>query len=75
LIGKVVTLLFHEQDTSRIEVLFDETSHGFLLPLNAAINSRVRRTARQQTELTPEAPSATKPAYHGGSLFESGESS
>jgi len=75
LIGKVVTLLFHEQDTSRIEVLFDETSHGFLLPLNAAINSRVRRTARQQTVLTPEAPSTTKPAYHGGSLFESGESS
>jgi putative transposase len=75
LIGKMVTLLFHDQDLSRIEVLFDETSHGFLLPLNAAINSRVRRTARQQTVLTPEAPSATKPAYHGGSLFESGESS
>jgi hypothetical protein len=35
----------------------------------------VRRTARQQTVLTPEAPSTTKPAYHGGSLFESGESS
>jgi transposase InsO family protein len=75
LIGKMVTLLFHEQDPSRIEVLFDETSQGFLLPLNAAINSRVRRTARQQTVLTPEAPSTTKPAYHGGSLFESGESS
>ncbi len=75
LIGKMVSLLFHEQDLSRIEVLFDEASQGFLLPLNAAINSRVRRTARQQTELTPEAPSATKPAYHGGSLFESGKSS
>jgi putative transposase len=75
LIGKVVTLLFHEQDLSRIEVLFDEASQGFLLPLNAAINSRVRRTARQQTELTPEAPSKTTPSYRGGSLFESGASS
>jgi hypothetical protein len=27
-----VAVLFHEQDTSRIEVLFDETSHEFLLP-------------------------------------------
>jgi putative transposase len=75
LIGKVVTLLFHEQDLSRIEVLFDEASQGFLLPLNAAINSRVRRTARQQTVLTPEAPPKTTPSYRGGSLFESGASS
>jgi putative transposase len=75
LIGKVVTLLFHEKDPARIEVVFDEVSQGFLVPLNAAINSRVRRTARQQTTLTPEAPSATRPAYHGGSLFEKGASS
>jgi putative transposase len=75
LIGKVVNLLFHEQDPSRIEVLFDEKSQGFLVPLNAAINSRIRRTAHQQPVLIPEAPSAAKPSYHGGSLFETGDKS
>ena len=69
LVGKVVTLLFHDQDPGRIEVVYDETSHGFLLPLDAAINSRVRRMGRERTVLTPEAPSKTAPSYHGGSLF------
>jgi putative transposase len=75
LIGKVVSLLFHEQDPSRIEVFFDEGSQGFLVPLDAAINSRVRRAGRQQTVLTPEAPSAAANGYRGGSLFQSGGSS
>jgi hypothetical protein len=69
LIGKVVTLMFHEKDLSRIEVFCDESSHGFLLPLDAAINSHVRRSARQQPELLPDAPSTATPSYHGGSLF------
>ena len=69
LVGKVVTLLFHDQDPGRIEVVYDETSHGFLLPLDAAINSRVRRMGRQRTVLTPEAPSKATHSYHGGSLF------
>lgn len=74
--GNVVTLLFHEQDISRIEVLFDQTTYGFLLPLNAAINSRVCRTARQQTVLTLEAPSATSPHTPWRQpLFETGEGS
>ena len=70
LIGKVVTLLFDERDPSRIEVLCEESSQGFLTPLDTAINSRVRRSARQMPELLPDAPSATTPPYRGGSLFE-----
>jgi putative transposase len=75
LIGKMVTLLFHEQDPTRIEVVLEETSHGFLVPLNTAVNSRIRRAARQQTELLPAAPSAEKTTYRGGSLFEPGDRS
>jgi hypothetical protein len=75
LVGKMVTLLFHEQDPTRIEVILEETSHGFLVPLNTAVNSRIRRAGRQQTELLPAAPSAEKPTYRGGSLFEPGDRS
>ena len=51
LIGKTVTLLYHKNDPKRVEVLLDEKSHGFLMPLNVGINSRVRRGTRQNSEL------------------------
>ncbi len=54
---------------SRVEVIFDECSHGFLIPLDTGINSRVRRTANLDIELFPEDP-PPKDSYHGGSLFE-----
>ena len=53
LIGQWVTLLYHKHDMSRIEVIFDECSHGFLVPLDTGINSRVRRTANLDIELFP----------------------
>jgi hypothetical protein len=55
--------------------VLEETSHGFLVPLNTAVNSRIRRAARQQNELLPAAPSEEKPTYRGGSLFEPGDRS
>lgn len=69
LIGQWVTLLYHKHDMSRIEVIFDECSHGFLVPLDTGINSRVRRTANLDIELfPPEQP--PEDSYRGGSLFE-----
>ena len=74
LIGKTVTLLYHKHDPKRVEVLLEEKSHGFLMPLNVGINSRVRRRARQNTELVSDEP-AEDPQYRGGSLFEDKEES
>lgn len=72
LIGKTVTLLYDPQDPQRIEVLLDERSQGFLTPLNLGINSRVRRTARQDPELLPPCPPAPLAVYKSGSLFDRG---
>jgi transposase InsO family protein len=73
LIGKTVMLLYHGEDPQRIEVFFEESSWGFLIPLNPAINSRVRRVARQRPELLPPAAADNSPiVYRGGSLFEKG---
>jgi putative transposase len=69
LIGQTVTLLYHKHDPKRIEVIFDERSYGFLTPLNAGINSRVRRTAKQVTDLVPLKQPSRDPPYRGGSLF------
>ena len=72
LIGKTVTLLYHKHDPKRVEVLLDEKSYGFLIPLNVGINSRVRRGTRQNAELIPQGP-AEALQYRGGSLFEDKE--
>jgi transposase InsO family protein len=44
LIGKQVTLMYHEHDPARVEVLLENRSHGLLRPVNLQVNSRVRRT-------------------------------
>ncbi len=46
LIGKHVTLLFHEEDPSRVEVQLEGQGHGFLTPLDLHVNCRVRRDNR-----------------------------
>jgi transposase InsO family protein len=71
LIGQWVTLLYHKNDMGRIEVIFDERSHGFLIPLDTGINSRVRRTANLDIELFPDVD-PPQDSYRGGSLFEEG---
>jgi transposase InsO family protein len=74
LIGQTVTLLYHEHDLSRVEVFKDEASAGFLVPLNVGINSRVRRVARDISDLLPPPPSSPVPQkYRGGSLFTQGD--
>lgn len=71
LVGKQVMLLYHPHDPERIEVIFDERSWGFLVPLNLSANSRVKRISGQQTELKPAPqPPQQPPSYSSGSLFE-----
>jgi putative transposase len=43
LIGKQVTLLYHDQQPARVEILFEGRSHGMLRPVDLRVNSRVRR--------------------------------
>jgi hypothetical protein len=73
LIGNTVILLYHPSDLSRIEVIFQERSWGFLTPLSPAVNSRVRRVTDRRTELVepPSSnPSKTEPPEdRGGKLF------
>ena len=75
LIGKWVTLLYHDHDLDRVEVFLNEQSCGFLVPLDAGINSRVRRTANLDLDLLPDPPDQppSEDSYRGGTLF--GESS
>lgn len=73
LIGNTVTLLYHPGDLSRIEVIFQERSWGFLVPLSPTINSRVRRVTDRSTELV-EPPQGSQGSTEGsedrgGKLF------
>ena len=76
LIGQTITLLYHERDPERVEIVKDELSLGFLVPLDQYANSRVRRTANHTTEILPAPPEATSlptppinPTPKSGSLF------
>lgn len=75
LIGKAVTLLYHDHDPSRVEVLFNNTSYGMLVPVDLNINYRIRRTAHL-TEIVPHSAQSKEEeplSYKGGKLFEKGE--
>ena len=48
---------------------------GFLTPLNAGINSRIKRGARQTPELLPPPSPPTTTTYKSGSLFQKEASS
>ncbi len=75
--GKRVLLLYHEQDPDRVEVLFDNSSHGFLTPLNPHVNARVLRKSGRDMDLLPREQAlpegsqrkADPRRYHGGELF------
>ena len=69
LIGQWVTLLYHKYDLSRVEVIFDERSYGFLTPLDTGVNSRIRRTANLNIDLLSSGD-PPQDSYRGGSLFE-----
>jgi putative transposase len=55
LIGKQITLLYHNHDPARVEILLEGRSHGFLTPLDLNVNCRVRRHShRLCLESSPE---------------------
>lgn len=66
LIGKRVLLLYHEREPQRIEVFWNEKSHGFLVPVNIHVNCRVKRDRNKNTELE----SSGKTDYQGGDLWK-----
>ncbi len=65
LIGKQVSLLYHEED-SNVEVSFDGQSYGLLTVLDIHVNCRVKRDKNNNIELE----STSSPEnYKGGSLW------
>jgi hypothetical protein len=61
--GKQVTLLYHDHDLSRVEILREGKTYGFLTPLDVNVNCRVKR----QQGITQIETDNTH--YTGGSLF------
>jgi hypothetical protein len=65
LIGKQVSLLYHEED-SNVEVSFEGQSYGLLTVLDIHVNCRVKRDKNNNIELE----STSSPEnYKGGSLW------
>ena len=70
LIGKQVSLLYHEEDSDRIEVSFEGRSYGLLTVLDIHVNCRVKRDKNNNIQLE----STSYPQdYKGGSLWGKGE--
>lgn len=72
LIGKIVTLLYHPHDPLRVEVFLNDTSYGFLTPLDIHINCRILRD-HHSTHIVPKDqekhPEKTSDHYRNGKLF------
>ena len=72
LIGKIVTLFYHDHDPLRVEVLLNETSYGFLVPLDLHINCRIRRdhhTTEVVLKDNETQPDKAADHYRNGKLF------
>jgi len=70
LIGKTITLLYHEDDLLRVEAFYNGVAHGMLVPLDMNINCRIRRE-NSQLRLLPKSmpPEPDSEKYTGGKLF------
>jgi hypothetical protein len=79
LIDKRVTLLYQVKDPGRIEILYNGSSYGFLVPLNPHVNIRLKRTQSRGVDVLPQAAetggreprsdSDPGPEYKSGKLF------
>jgi transposase InsO family protein len=67
LIGKIITLLYHENEPLRVEAFQNGVSHGMLVPLDMNINCRIRREHSRVSLLPKSNPEPEK--YTGGKLF------
>lgn len=74
LIGRMIALLFHEEDPARVEAFHDGASQGMLVSLDMKVNCRVRRN-KHVMELLPTPATEQKEdnpednRYIGGRLF------
>jgi putative transposase len=60
LMGKRVTVLYHDHDPARVEVRFEGRSYGLLTPVDLKVNCRVRRIRYELTlESTGQTPMRT----------------
>jgi transposase InsO family protein len=66
LIGCQVELLYHPEQTARVEVRCQNQSYGFLHPVDVHVNCRVKRHRNRATEI---ATATEQPAYRGGALW------
>jgi transposase InsO family protein len=57
LIGKRIDLLYHRTDMGRVEARLNQKSHGFLRPVDLAVNCRVKRDRNKNTQIQPAVPS------------------
>jgi putative transposase len=76
LIGKFATLLYHDHDPTRVEILAENVSHGFLVPLDVNINCRIRREHKLREVVPKETETFEEPPdyYRNGLLFSEGGS-
>jgi len=63
LIGRQIQLLYHDHRPERVEILYQQKSYGFLVPLDLNVNCRVRR-ARDGDRIE----ATDRKEYRGGSL-------
>jgi len=70
LIDKTVTLLYHESDPARVELLFNGVSHGMLPLLDVRINAKVRRAHQAVDIILEKEYREEKDLYRGGRVFE-----
>ena len=83
LIEKRVALLYHEKDPGRIEIVYNGSSYGFLVPLNPHVNIRLKRSQSKTLQVLPHSGERKEesvdpdnaPEYRSGTLFERGERS
>ncbi len=72
LIGKRVTLLYHDHDPARIEICYEGKSFGFLIPTDLTVNSRIRRERprddRDNGTVSPQTAPPPKAPITGGKL-------
>ena len=64
LVGKIVTLLYHESDPARVEVFFNNVTHGMLLPLDMNVNCKIRRDHVKGLDIV-----SGETKYEAGKLF------
>jgi transposase InsO family protein len=56
LIGKRIDLLYHKNNPQRVEARLNNQSHGFIRPVDLAVNSRVRRDRNRNTQINTSVP-------------------